>query len=145
MRPDQVVVGGFVCGIVRLKSVASLRLGCASCEGTLAKRLCLERARLLASHYCTFVPCILRHLSTTTISAHILQRKINSLRIITNSYGFFFFFLSFLLYWLRLLGFLVFLISFFFEKSLILCFVRIVFLLLWLFLFGSSVFSFWSP
>lgn len=31
----------------------------------------------------------------------------------------------------------------FFEKSLILCFVRIVFLL-WLFLFGSSVFSFWS-
>lgn len=56
-----------------------------------------------------------------------------------------FLFLSFLLYWLRLLGFLVFLISFFFEKSLILCFVRIVFLLLWLFLFGSSVFSFWSP
>lgn len=46
---------------------------------------------------------------------------------------------------LRLLGFLVFPILFFFEKSLILCFVRIVFLLLWLFLFGSSVFSFWSP
>lgn len=39
---------------------------------------------------------------------------------------------------LRLLGFLVFPISFF-EKSLILCFVWIVFLLLWLFLFGSSL------
>lgn len=39
---------------------------------------------------------------------------------------------------LRLLGFLVFPILFFFEKSLILCFVWIVFLL-WLFLFGSSL------